>query len=148
MTEAVVSSEATQARPDAKVLASFAALEVALGFTVASAWRFFPASQALVSWGAFAALLGGLVTLAGVHLGLRRGGGVNGLFAAISVGFLLRTLLLGLGFVASGAKTAPFQFVIPFFLVFAATQVAEIVYVVLHNSKAQGQSAKGRTASQ
>jgi hypothetical protein len=135
---------AAPAQTGQKRLTGFVAAEVALGFGVAAAWRLFPASPALVSWGALSALAAGLVTLYAVHVGLRHG--VNGLLAAISVGFLLRTVMLGLGFVGSGARTAPFQFVIPFFLVYAATQVAEIVYVVLHN--ARGQKAADGTASQ
>ena len=138
-----MTAEATQARP--KWFAGFVALEVALGFGVASGARLYPAaSPTLVSAGSFCALAAGLATLLAIHLGLGRG--TPGLFAGISVGFLLRTVLLGLGFVATGARAAPFEFVLPFFLVYAATQVAEIVYVVLHN--ARGQRAKGGTASQ
>ena len=141
MSEAAVTAAPTQ--PGTKWLAGLVALEVACGFGVASASRLYPASPALVSWGAFASLAAGLVTLFSVHAGLRRG--VNGLLAAISVGFLLRTVLLGAGFVVAGARTAPFEYVIPFFLVYAATQGVEIVYVVLQN--ARGQRAKGGTAA-
>ena len=139
-----VAVTAAPAQTGSKWLTSLVALEVACGFGVASVPRFYPASPTLVAWGAFASLAAGLVTLFAVHLGLRRG--INGLLAAISVGFLLRTVLLGVGFVAAGARTAPFEFVIPFFLVYAATQGVEIVYVVLHN--ARGRNAQGGTASQ
>ncbi len=142
MSEAAVTAAPLQT--GSKWLLGLVALELACGFGVASAWRFFPANPALVSWGAFSALAAGLVTLAAVHFGLRRG--INGLFAAVAAGFLLRTVVLGLGFVKAGARSAPFEFVIPFFLVYAATQGVEIVYVVLHN--ARGRDAKGRTASQ
>jgi len=135
---------AAPAQTGSKWLSGLVALEVASGFGAASVSRFYPASPTLVSWGAFSALAAGLVTLYAVHVGLRRG--VNGLLAAISVGFLLRTLLLGLGFLGAGARAAPFEFVIPFFLVYAATQGVEIVYVVLHN--ARGRQASGGTASQ
>lgn len=135
---------AAPAQTGSKWLAGLVALEVASGFGVASVSRFYPASPTLVSWGAFSSLAAGLVTLYAVHVGLRRG--INGLLAAISIGFLLRTVLLGVGFVAAGARTAPFEYVIPFFLVYAATQGVEIVYVVLHN--AQGRKSQGGTASQ
>jgi hypothetical protein len=142
VSEAAVTAAAAQT--GSKKLAGFVAAETCAGLVVASAWRWFPASPTLVAWGALSALAAGLVTLYAVHVGLRRG--VNGLLAAISVGFLLRTLLLGLGFVGSGARAAPFEFVIPFFAIYAATQVAEIVYVVQHN--ARGSNAAGGTASQ
>jgi hypothetical protein len=133
VSEAAVTLKAVQAQP--RRLAGFVACEVALGVATAALYSRYQGEPGLVQAGAMGALAAGLATLLACHFSLGRG--VNALLAAISVGFLLRTLLLGLGFVLSGARRAPFDFVLPFFLVYAATQAAEIVYVVLHNRGAR-----------
>jgi hypothetical protein len=89
-------------------------------------------------WGVGSALLAGLLSLPAVHLGL--GKGTNGLLAGFTVGFFARGLLVALGLVLSGARgTAALPFVAAFFVLYAATQGAEIVYVIQHARAAGGQ---------
>jgi len=85
-------------------------------------------------FGAAAASLGALCGLAA--LAAAQGRGLNGVLAGFVIGFLCRALLVGVGLIASGAQGGgALAYVLFFFVLYAATQVVEVLFV---RAQAQG----------
>jgi hypothetical protein len=112
------------------------ALASAISCAAALAWAMSLAAtsrKAAVS-GAAAASLGALCGLAA--LAAAQGRGLNGVLAGFVIGFLCRALLVGVGLIASGAQGGgALTYVLFFFVLYAATQVVEVLFV---RAQAQG----------
>jgi hypothetical protein len=79
-------------------------------------------------YGVFAASVGALCGLAGLHAFASRG--VNGALIGFSLGFLARAILVAAGLLASGATgNQSLTYVFSFFGLYAATQVIEVLFV-------------------
>jgi hypothetical protein len=79
-------------------------------------------------YGAGAAALGALCAFAA--LARAAGKGVNGVLTGFSIGFFCRAALVAAGLLASGARgKLALVYVAAFFVVYAATQVIEVLFV-------------------
>jgi len=79
-------------------------------------------------YGAGAATLGAFCAFAA--LALAAGKGVNGVLTGFSIGFFCRAALVAAGLLASGARgNLALVYVAGFFVVYAATQVIEVLFV-------------------
>jgi hypothetical protein len=91
-------------------------------------------SRTAAVFGAAAASLGAFCGLAA--LAAAQGRGLNGVLAGFVIGFLCRALLVGVGLIASGAQGGgALTYVLFFFVLYAATQVVEVLFV---RAQAQG----------
>ena len=87
-----------------------------------------PQARGAALFGAAAATVGGLCGLAA--LAALIGGGVNGVLAGFTVGFLCRALLVAAGLLLSGARgNLALVYVAAFFTLYAGTQLVEILFV-------------------
>jgi hypothetical protein len=85
-------------------------------------------ARAAALWGAGAATVSGACAL--TALVAFAGNGLNGLLAGFTAGFLVRAAMVALGLVASGARgNLALVYVGAFFILYAATQVIEVLFV-------------------
>jgi len=114
----------TRARTGPFAIASFVACAAGIGGSLLLPD---PARQPAV-YGAAAAALGALCAFAA--LARAAGKGLNGVLAGFSIGFLCRAALVAVGLIASGARgNQALVYVAAFFVVYAATQVIEVLFV-------------------
>ena len=91
-------------------------------------------ARAPALWGAGAATLSGACAFAALAAFANSGKGVNGLLAGFTAGFLVRGLLVAVGLIASGARgNLALVYVAAFFILYAATQVVEILFVQMRS---------------
>ena len=86
-------------------------------------------ARAPALWGVGAATISGACAL-GALAAFSSSGGLNGLLAGFTAGFLVRAAMVGLGLVASGARgNLALVYAGAFFILYAATQVIEVLFV-------------------
>lgn len=127
----------SETRKTARLLpyACASAAACAVAFLVARALQ--PEARAAATCGVLAASAGALCAL--VALAASMGRGVNGLLAGFTAGFLCRALLVGLGLVASSARgNLALVYVAAFFMLYAATQVVEVLFVYASSRRTSG----------
>jgi hypothetical protein len=87
-------------------------------------------ARAAALWGAGAASVSGACALAALVALAGKGTGVNGVLAGFTAGFLVRAALVAVGLVVSGARgNLALVYVVAFFILYAATQVIEVLFV-------------------
>jgi hypothetical protein len=117
-----VSENRSKRRPFAVASALVCVIGVAIALSLPE-----PAKGPAV-YGAGAAALGALCAFAA--LALAAGKGVNGVLTGFSIGFFCRAALVAVGLLASGARgKLALVYVAAFFVVYAATQVIEVLFV-------------------
>lgn len=95
-----------------------------------------PSARGPAVYGVIAASFGALCGLSALVLSAHRG--TNGILAGFSIGFLCRAVLVAVGLLASGARgNLALVYVAAFFILYAATQVVEVVFVS-RSSRPQG----------
>ncbi len=88
-------------------------------------------------FGAVAASIGGLCGFAALAAFI--GGGVNGVFAGFTIGFLCRAVLVAAGLLLSGARgNLALVYVAAFFTLYAGTQLVEILFVYSSTRRTSG----------
>jgi hypothetical protein len=117
-----VSENRSRTRPFAAASALVCVIGVAIALSLPE-----PAKEPAV-YGAGAAALGALCAFAA--LALSAGKGLNGVLTGFSIGFFCRAALVAAGLIASGARgKLALVYVAAFFVVYAATQVIEVLFV-------------------
>ena len=87
-----------------------------------------PPARGPAVYGAVAASFGALCALAALAMSVQRG--TSGVLAGFSIGFLCRAVLVAAGLIASGARgNLALVYVAAFFILYAITQVIEVVFV-------------------
>ncbi len=116
----------TSARPRVAPFAAISAAVCSAGVVVAV---LLPApARAPAVYGALAASFGALCALFALAMSAQRG--TSGILAGFSIGFLCRAVLVAAGLIASGARgNLALVYVAAFFILYAITQVIEVVFV-------------------
>ena len=116
----------TAAKPRVAPFAATSAAVCAAGVVIAV---LLPApARGPAVYGAVAASFGALCAMGALAMSVQRG--TSGVLAGFSIGFLCRAILVAAGLLASGARgNLALVYVAAFFILYAATQVIEVVFV-------------------